>query len=264
MSGAGAPIVVASSGQRCGSTLLQRVVSSHPDAFVWGEHGGRLADLAAVHRALRDWAAGPGAEHRDDLARDGHQSFMAMVSPPPPAVDAAARAFVATLFAPPAPATRWGFKEVHYAGPEVRWLLGLFPDARVVHVTRDPRDVLRSLDRWERGPEAWNRGSTEAALRDWVRTTRDLRAFADPAVWSVRYEDVVAAPEAFLARLGAHTGLDPAGFDRAVFGVRIHAGGEEGRRERTLAAWAELPADLRALLDDPAVRAVAHGSGYAL
>jgi hypothetical protein len=259
-----APIVIASSGQRCGSTLLQRAVASHPDAFVWGEHGGRLADLAALHGALRAWAAGPGAEHAGALTRDAHQSFMAMVSPDAAAIDAAARAFVATLFAPPPPATRSGFKEVHYGAAEVDWLLGLFPAARVVHVTRDPRDVLRSLDAWERGAHAWNRGSTEAAVRDWARVTGELRRHASPRVWSVRYEDVVADPEAFLAGLGAHVDLDPAGFDPAVFAVRIHAGGDDGRRARTLRAWEELAPDLRLLLDAPAVRSAAAGAGYAL
>ena len=60
----------------------------------------------------------------------------------------------------------------------MRWLLALFPEARIVHVTRDPRAVLASLDAWERSPEPWARRSTVAALGDWVRTNRDLPALA--------------------------------------------------------------------------------------
>ena len=230
---------------------------------MWGEHGGRLAELRVLHDALRAWAALPGTEREAVLAPDGHQTFMAMVSPGAHAVDAAARAFVATLFAPPPGRTRWGFKEVHYAGAEVRFVLALFPQARVVHVTRDPRTVLASLDSWERGPHAWNRGSTVAALRDWVRVNAELGALGSPAVLTVRYEDVVADPEAFLAVLGAHLDLDPDGFDRHVFAVRLHATGADGTAPRALRAFADLAPDLRALLDDPELRAVAARYGYA-
>ena len=95
------PVVIASSGQWCGSTLLQRLVSSHPNAFVWGEHDAALASLQALCDRLRGWEAGLGAEGREALAREGHQSFMSTASPPAAQLGAAARAFVATLFAPP-------------------------------------------------------------------------------------------------------------------------------------------------------------------
>jgi hypothetical protein len=46
--------------------------------------------------------------------------------------------------------------------------------------------------------------------------------------------------------------------------VRIHGSGAQRRRERALRAWDELPGDLRALLDEPELRAVAAAYGPAL
>lgn len=263
-----APVLVLAAGQRCGSTLIQRLLSSHPDVLIWGEHAGQLRQLLAVAERLHGWTAEHGEVGRLGYARSGHQSFMANMTPEASAVDDAARGFVEALFARPAAAMGrpvWGLKEVRYGLAEASALRALFPDCRVVHIVRDPRDILRSLEVWERG--GWPRSDTELAIGDWVRVGA---SFWEPEVelpsWvlQVRYEDLIADPETWRVRIGEHCGLAPELLDARVFDRRIHAVGLGGRVRRTILDFAELPASMRALLDGEQVRRVATACGYDL
>lgn len=261
------PILVLASGQRCGSTVVQRLVSSHPDALIWGEHGGHLHSLHAVTKALEHWDRSFGPSGREGFARDAHHSFMANLVPGEEPVSAAARAYILELFANPAAALgrpRWGFKEVRYGLEEVEWLSGLFPGLRAVHVTRDPRAVLLSLDDWERSPTPWERPQTREALGDWLRINRSLLGSEHPHVRSFRYEDIVAAPDEFVPGLAGFLGLDAERIDRGVFERRVHTEGPAGRRPRTLRKFEELPDDLRALARAPEMVDIARAYGYGL
>ena len=135
----------------------------------------------------------------------------------------------------------------------------------MVHIVRDPRDILRSLEVWERGE--WPRSDTEIAVRDWTRVAASFWSAATelpPWVLRVRYEDLIADPAHWCARLAEHCGLEEDLLDRRVFDRRIHAVGLGGRVRRTILDWPDLPASLRALLDDDEVRRVGQACGYAL
>jgi hypothetical protein len=259
-----APVLVLGSGQRCGSTLVQRLLSSHPDMFIWGEHEAQMAPLLELLETLQERERTAGREPREAYQRLGHQSFMANLMPDAAAITRAGRRFVTELFAEPARATgrhRWGFKETSYRLGHAEGLRALFPDLRVVHLTRDPRAVLMSLDEWERTAPGWDRASTRRALRDWVEVNESL---VDPPGWvaSHRYEDVVAEPEAFTRELAAFVDLDHERLDRGVFEVRLHRSGASGQAPRELRAFDSLPGELRALLDDERLRLVARRYGY--
>src|SRR5690606_30898833 len=85
-------------------------------------------------------------------------------------------------------------------------LLWLWPDARFIHLVRDPRDVARScigmgwagnvwtgVERWVTAEQLWDR------LRHRLTEARMLE---------VRYEDLLAAPDRVLARTCAFVGVD--------------------------------------------------------
>ena len=263
-----APLLVLAAGQRCGSTLVQRLLSSHPEVLIWGEHAGQLREVLAAGAGLNVWM-GKHAEHAWlGYARSGHQSFMANLMPEAGAIDEAMRAFVESLFARPAAALGrqvWGFKEVRYGLAEAVAFQKLFPDCRVVHVMRDPRDILRSLEVWERG--SWPRSDTELAIQDWARVGASFwcePADLPPWVLRVRYEDLIVDPSYWRSRIAEHCGLEVDLLDQSVFGRRIHATGLGGRARRTILDWADLPASLRALLDDEQIRLVANACGYHL
>jgi hypothetical protein len=82
----------------------------------------------------------------------------------------------------------------------------LLPGARVVHLVRDPRSVVESLLLLSSPPvtraRVWAPSTVEKATELWARFVPPALARADdPNVHLVRYEDLVAGPEAFLGVL---------------------------------------------------------------
>jgi hypothetical protein len=260
------PIVVLGAGHRCGSTLIQRLLSSHPDVMIWGEQEGQLDPLLKLGAHLRECSDGLGKRARDKFADGGYQTFMANLLPGTGDVDDALRAFVRRLFAEPARARGrqiWGFKEVRYARPEVEELHRLFPGLAVVFVTRNPRDILRSVDHWQQ-LGGWDlRAFAEDAIGHWRRVAGSFLTVADPTglpVLTFRYEDLVTGTAAAAARIAAHTGLDLKLFDMEVFERQVPGGPpRDGRVPRP---WEELPPTTRALLADDESRRVAAAWGY--
>jgi len=81
-----------------------------------------------------------------------------------------------------------------------------FPDARIIHIIRDGRDVALSLDKrgWSR-PLPWDRDKRLLAAGlywEWiVRKGRKLGSMLQPDYLEVRYEDLVNQPAGTLERL---------------------------------------------------------------
>jgi len=90
-----------------------------------------------------------------------------------------------------------------------------FPDARIIHIIRDGRDVALSLDKrgWSR-PLPWDRDKALLAAGiywEWiVRKGRKLGSMLQSDYLEVRYEDLVNEPAETLERLAAflHHDLD--------------------------------------------------------
>ena len=261
------PILVLASGQRCGSTLVQRLLSSHPEVLVWGENGGHLGDVLRESRALQLWDWGVSRPARDVYEEEGHQSWMANLLPPPETVADAARAYLDTLFAAPAAARgrpRWGLKEVRFGLEDAEGIRELHPETRVVHLTRDPRKVLVSLAAWEEQQGWWRRSFTLRALDRWREVNASFLDHREDSDWvlSRRLEDIVADPDRFTDEVAPFFGLDPAALDRSVFDRQIH--GYPGGKRGELKTFDALAPDLRALLDDPEMRTLAAAYGYEL
>jgi hypothetical protein len=266
-----APLLVLAAGQRCGSTLVQRLLCSHPRVRIWGEHVGQLGPVLTAVRRLRLWSDSNGMAGRNELAASGYQGFIANLTPKRSDIDNACVAFIETLFAEPARDEGrpiWGFKETRYSLPDVLLLRELFPQLRVVQLVRDPRDVLRSLDEWERGP-GWSRVNTERSLRHWLSAAGSFLATStDPHLRSfilpVRYEDLVHFSQGWTMAIAEHCSLELGLLDKSVFDQRVHTAGPHGRADRQLREWSDLPASLRALIDDEELLMVASSYGYDL
>jgi len=96
-------------------------------------------------------------------------------------------------------------------------LHGLFPEARVIHIVRDGRDVTLSALDWSggtKGPgkmELWKTEPLAVCALWWrwqVRLGRDAADMLGPARYiEVRYEELVENPESTLRRLSAFLGL---------------------------------------------------------
>lgn len=264
-----APLLVLAAGQRCGSTLIQRLLCSHPLVAVWGEHAGQLRPVLAAAQRLLRWTESSGMAGRDEFAAHGYHGFIANMTPERQHIDAACVAFVESLFAVPAREVGrsiWGFKEIHYQLADVLLLRRLFPRLRVIQVVRDPRDVLRSLDEWERSG-GWTRTRTEQSVRQWLEVAGSFAAVADEPelrgfILPVRYEDLIPFHHGWTVAIAQHCRLDPALLDESVFDERVHTAGPRGRIDREVREWSALPHSLRALLDNDEVRMVASVYGY--
>jgi hypothetical protein len=200
-----APVVVLGVS-RSGTTLLKQMLDRHPDLAIptesyflpqlWDRHGQRpdreafLADLPRLAR-LRDWDVSV-SEIGERLPRD--PSFAE-------AVQSIYQAYADARGKP-----RFGDKTPSYM-QQLELLERAFPDARYAHLIRDGRDAALSFLALSRKPTfnlARPRGVGGFADQ-WRREVEGARRFSRKRLGDryceVRYEDLVADPEASLGRL---------------------------------------------------------------
>lgn len=207
-----APPVFVVGCPRSGTTLLRLMLDAHPSLSIppeshfipqlWGARrryitGGRfeadrmVRDLVGTAR-FREWDLPPDAV-RERVRALPHPTFAGVVD----AVFAA--------YAEQQGKRRWGDKTPGYS-LEMPLLARLFPHARFVHLIRDGRDVALSFfgvigpKTMAEAAEVW-RHRIEIAQRDGA-------ALGSERYTEVRYEDLVADPEAALAPVCAFLGLE--------------------------------------------------------
>ena len=187
-----APIFLVSS-ERSGSTLLRLMLDHHPEIAFAREFDFVVERVSATGElppvpGYVDWIA---TVRGADYAVDPTLDYRALVSDFLRQKQAAG-----------------GGKEnvgatVHRRFERLRFL---WPDARYIHLLRDPRDVARSVVQ-----KGWA-GNLYQAAEFWIDAERSwdtLRPHLEPGrSIEVRYEELVAAPERELARLCAFIGVD--------------------------------------------------------
>ncbi len=178
---------------RSGTSLVEQILASHPDIFGAGELRS-LDDL--LHPTPGAGASGPG--YPNDVPRLDAE-----------ALDRLAKAYLGTLPEGAQSARRVTDKMPHnfqYAG-----LIGkLFPKARIVHCSRDPRDIGLScyFQYFAEG------NSFSYDLEDFAHYYRQYRQLMEHweqvgvEVFELRYERLVADPEPTVRALLEHCGLD--------------------------------------------------------
>jgi Sulfotransferase family len=146
----------------------------------------RLARAVWRHPKIREWGLAGGPPKRE--GRTGAAAYRAALEAP----------YLA--YARGRGAARWADKTPHYV-LHAGLIRRTFPEARIVHIVRDGRDVALSLLRVPFG--AANVWAAAHQWRDAV-DAGDAAAERDAdAVLTVRYEDLVAEPEATVRRVCA-------------------------------------------------------------
>ncbi len=201
---------------RSGTTLLQRMLDAHPQVAIapetffvrkFGErrkHYGRLDDARHRTKLLRDLTALPEFA---EMGLDAADFTARLVDRDLEYEDVFAELLDAYRRKRNKPQV--GEKTPNHLLAMQR-LEGWFPNARFVHIVRDPRAVTES---WRNVP--FTNGSLETDAEVWRRyleTSRKARPLHAPYV-EVRYENLLANPEAELRRMCTAIHLD---FDWAM------------------------------------------------
>jgi len=219
------PVFVLGCAWRCGSTLLQRVLSSSGELFVWGENAGVSSLLQEIHDRVASFSDRSAREWQG-FRESGTDAWIACLNPPfPGSLREALRGFYLDYFARAAEQLgkkRWGFKEVRHGARTAAFLTELFPGSRIVFLLRNPVDVVASMSTM-----SWygTAGRASGVLDTWRRNTESMLRWSDERLLVVRYESLVHDPHGELERIARHVGLlvkelDPSPLTRRVRGFQ--------------------------------------------
>ena len=205
---------------RSGTTLLQQMLHAHRNIAVAPEthvtmkpYERRLTfgDLSRAEnrRRLGEWLTRTEQIGFRKLGLDADMIVEQIVRAPPTLGSVLATVFRA--YARQHGKGRWGDKRPGHI-QKVPKLRRMFPDAQFVHLIRDGRDAVSSLNAMP-----WYGGDLYTAILTWrdaVDTGRRLAAGLGPdGYFELRYEDLVTATERELTKLCAFLGED---FDPAM------------------------------------------------
>jgi hypothetical protein len=97
-----------------------------------------------------------------------------------------------------------------------------FPDAHIVRILRDPRDVILSLSK-----VSWGVSSLMEGILFWKRQDDLSKDFfdADPGSYTLRFEDLILSPEAQLEKLCQFLGeaFEPSMLDTSKTGKQVNS-----------------------------------------
>lgn len=198
--------------QRSGTSLLSRMVNQHPEIAVPQETHAYNHFYNIRHR-YGDLAV---RRNQEILLKDIVVFGDVRLWSPPLDIDNANRNISAagfggvvdammTTWANEQGKSIWGEKtpsHIDFVDP----ILEHFPDMKLVHITRDPRDVCLSMIRARFGPKNYFAAAT-AWSRYLSKIAKLKEHYAGEKIIEVRYEDLLARPETVLRAICTHIGV---------------------------------------------------------
>jgi len=227
---ADSPVFILASGVRCGSTLLQRFLCSHPNVIIWGEPGGLPDNLRVALDAFNNRR---GENELGRFLDQGADSWIAYMRPDAATVESAAQRFLRELFETPAQALGrpiWGFKDVASDMTTALYLQSMFPAARFIHLTRSLRACVASQLSWV-AAGVWTRKQLLLSIQTWMRVNQSFlstRALGLHNLARLRYEDLVSNPTIATAEICDFLDLEATRCDLGVFDHYVR-GPDDGR-----------------------------------
>ncbi len=226
------PVIVGAC-PRSGTTLLRTMLNSHPELGVpretrfvleaW-ERRHSFGDLRDPdnRRAVGRWIFGRKETQAERLGVGEGEAIERLVAAPPTLGSLLATCFL--LFAERTGKPRWGDKRPTYAA-RMYAIWDFFPTAQFINMLRDPRACAASMRKL-----GWYGGDITPAVELWERSVsvvdRWRSRLAPDQLLDLRYEDLVAEPEAVLFRVTGFTGLS-ADEDAVQAMLRYYEGDEE-------------------------------------
>lgn len=242
--GTAKPLIFVVGNSRSGTTMMGRILGGHPSIFTFGE----------LHFFEQLWSPADGARHLSRteaerlaarllcIQREGYlnnqgaperfyEEAAELVASIKPETMTPAKVFEAFLFYETA---RTGKmipcdqtpRNVFYIGEVLR----LYPEARVISMVRDPRDVLLSQKKkWKRrflgargiplreSFRSWANYHPVTISKLWSSSVRAADGFSDDdRVYSLRFEDLLADPKGEVGRLCEFADIS---FDKSMLDV---------------------------------------------
>ncbi len=198
------PPVFLLGSQRSGTTMLRLMLNNHPSFAIPHESAfitiyyrklqkyGDLGQVDNARRLLEDVSRHPLVK-RGKLVTDPDAILSYPIRDYSGFVDAIFRAYADSLGK-----ARWGDKTPFYT-PDIDILRLVFPDAKIIHLVRDGRDVVVSQKSIE-----WMSSNLPKLIQDWRwKTTiaHKVGAVLKDDYLEIRYEDLVRHPEENLRRI---------------------------------------------------------------
>jgi len=220
------PIFIFATGWRTGSTLVQRVISTHRDILIWGENHGLIPMLQDARRTVEGLQE-YGSRHLENYRKQGGRAWMAVMNPPVRDFDEGLRRLLETYYRDPARElgkSRWGFKEVRHTLNVAEFLYKLYPAAKVLLLLRHPADCLASargthVPPLKKGILA-EVGGPRGFLEIW---TGIASSFVSPGALphlTLHYEELVEDPAGMVSRIADFLDVSAKEFDLGVFVTR--------------------------------------------
>ncbi|MEM9479931.1 MAG: sulfotransferase [Verrucomicrobiota bacterium] len=210
-------LLIAAPIQRSGTTWLQRYLTAAGDYFIWGENHLLIENLRLIHERWPD--AGMSHSDMEEVAKDGDKVtsyYFPNLSPNREQVLAAFRRAFKGIYPPPETLKRrrWGWKEVRYGMPEIRFIRDLFPEIKLLFIVRNPYNAIRSVRRmgWIDDAKYY---TVDYLAKIWSERTQDMMEFAETDSISslfIRYEDVRSKLDDIDHFVGIHS-RDPNALD---------------------------------------------------
>jgi hypothetical protein len=223
-----APVIVSAPTPRCGTTIVQRLLSASSNAFLYGEEvGHHIRTLTNFMVGLINQFDQIGAASDEDFRRalageltDWRPGLM-------PPVSVMMKGWVETFYQLPLALAEhgaaigrpiWGFKGPDYTRDQLRAFLMLLPRARVVYVFRHLAEALKSA---KARRFAVTDEEVAAYCARWAANMREVVELrTDARLLFLRYEDLATDEAAILRLLENFTGAQ--GIDPTVLRVKVN------------------------------------------
>ncbi|ABG39715.1 hypothetical protein Patl_1189 [Paraglaciecola sp. T6c] len=199
------PVFIFSAGWRSGSTLLQRLLSSSHDLFLWGEPHDKCNIIQSLAATIRPFTLKwpPRRYIVDNVSNEQNaDKWIANLYPDEAHLLAAHRNFLRTLFTPLSGEKRWGIKEVRFGLEEAIFLKALFPRAKFLYLKRDLNDAYLSYKSFSQHMNWYAKWPTKPVFTPFsfakhrARLIREL-SYAQKLTGGliIDYRDLVSQPE---------------------------------------------------------------------
>jgi len=197
---------------RSGSTLLQRMLATHPEVATASEPWVLLPQLYALRER------GAAAEYGHRTAARAIADFSDSLPGGRAAYLAEVRRSVTALYEQAAGDAPWFLDKTPRYHLVVDEIMELFPDARFVFLWRNPLAVAASMiESFGRGH--WNLDRYGVDLYGGLERLVAAHGRGDPRALAIRFEDVVSDPVAGTRPVFELMGLDPERAAAASFGA---------------------------------------------